>query len=96
MEVAACSFPESKQIRGPRGPNSARQRPGFMPCGQTCQQPLHEEPGFQACQRDTSGSNCTGVSSGGQQKDHSALVPIGRIVQRHDKTIPQQKENSAY
>ena len=33
------------------------QGPGFMPCGQTCQQPLHEEPGFQACQRDKAGSN---------------------------------------
>ena len=29
---------------------------------------------FQAYQRGASGSNCTGVSSGDQQKDHSALV----------------------
>ena len=29
MEVAACSFPEGKQIEGPRGPSSTRQRPWF-------------------------------------------------------------------
>ena len=45
---------------------------------------------FQACQRDTSGSNCAGVSSGDQQKYHSALGPTGSIVPRHDKKIPHK------
>ena len=58
MEVAACSFPESKQIEGPRGPSSTRQK-ALVLC-----QPVSNRytknmchSGFQACQRDKAGSN---------------------------------------
>ena len=51
--------------------------------------------GFQACQRDTSGSICAGVICEDQQKDHSAFVTTGRIVPRHDKEILPQKANAA-
>ena len=52
--------------------------------------------GFQACQRDTSGSICAGVSCENQQKDQAALVTPGRIVPGHDKEILLQKANAAY
>ena len=49
--------------------------------------------GFQACQRDASGSNCAGVSCENQQKDQAALVTTGRIVPRRDEEILPQKAN---
>ena len=52
--------------------------------------------GFQACQKDTSGSICAGVICEDQQKDHSAFVTTGRIVPRHDKEILPQKANAAH
>ena len=45
--------------------------------------------------RDTSGSNCAGVSCEDRQKDDSALVTTARIVPRHDKEILPQKANAA-
>ena len=62
MEVAACSFPESKQIEGPTGPSRTAAK-ALVLClvakpVSTCYTKNMCHFGFQACQRDKAGSNC--------------------------------------
>ena len=93
MEVAACSFPESKQIEGPRGPSRYAAVAKLVQAPATLRKCATSDSKHV---KETHLDQTVLVSARGTNRKPSALWPTGRIVPRHDKKIPQQKAKSAY